>query len=191
MYGDNFGNGMGGIPGMGMMSGMDGMGMSGMGMDGNMGMVTPEQQMLMQQQMQNNAQMNQMQQMQFEQMRMQQMQMQQMQEQAAQMHQAQYVQAVQNAQMMQMQGMKMRKIPKHQVYDEISMYVYQNTGIQPQHIQKLSETPDTLRHACAQTGITFLTKYCYTVVSQGMPVQVPFYFCNSCGKLFVFSDFET
>lgn len=86
---------------------------------------------------------------------------------------------------------QMRRMPKYQVYDMITAYVQQQTGVAVTKLQKITETPEVFRHSCVQTGITTVQRCIYTVQSMGMPVTIPFYFCPSCGKLYVFSDFET
>lgn len=83
------------------------------------------------------------------------------------------------------------RVPKYQVYDAIALYVMQSTGVGVKQMQKIKEAPDAFRHSCVQTGITILQRNVYRLQSGGTIVQIPFYFCTSCGKLFIFSEFET
>lgn len=53
--------------------------------------------------------------------------------------------------------------------------------------EKLEETPQLLRHACADCGISYLQMLTFNIPEAG--IQIPFYFCTSCGKLFYYKDF--
>lgn len=66
----------------------------------------------------------------------------------------------------------------------------QNGGSGVSQIIKISECPDSIRHACCMAGITWLPKMNYTVCLDGYgQFVVPYYFCNKCGKLFIYNDF--
>lgn len=76
---------------------------------------------------------------------------------------------------------------KAQILDGLRNYVMANTGRQITREEKLEETPQLLRHACAEAKITNLPLSNFYVAE--MNVSVPFYFCQACGKLFYLKDF--
>lgn len=76
---------------------------------------------------------------------------------------------------------------KAQILDGLRNYVMANTGRQITKEEKLEETPQLLRHACAEAKITNLPLSNFYVAE--MNVSVPFYFCQACGKLFYLKDF--
>ena len=76
---------------------------------------------------------------------------------------------------------------KAQILDGLRNYVIANTGRQITREEKLEETPQLLRHACAEAKITNLPLSNFYVAE--MNVSVPFYFCQACGKLFYLKDF--
>lgn len=54
---------------------------------------------------------------------------------------------------------------------------------------KIDETPDCIRHACAYKGVTFLQRQSYGVPTEDMGViDLPWYFCEQCGKLYVYNS---
>lgn len=53
--------------------------------------------------------------------------------------------------------------------------------------EKLDETPQYLRHACAECGVSQLQMLQFNIPEAG--VSIPFYFCTACGKLFYWKDF--
>lgn len=53
--------------------------------------------------------------------------------------------------------------------------------------ETIEEAPQCLRHACAEAGISFLPQQVILVPQEyGNPIQFPYYYCNNCGKLFVY-----
>ena len=81
---------------------------------------------------------------------------------------------------MQMQGQQMPpKIPKYRMVELLS-----------QCVEKIHEAPDTIRHSCVPMGITTLQRYVFTAQSGWDTLQIPFYFCPQCGKLFMYQDYE-
>lgn len=92
---------------------------------------------------------------------------------------------------MQMQGQQMPpKIPKYRMLELISQYVQINTGMAVQCVEKIHEAPDMIRHSCVPMGITTLQRYIFTAQSGWDTLQIPFYFCPQCGKLFIYQDYE-
>lgn len=82
-------------------------------------------------------------------------------------------------------NMKVTRLQRHALQDMISQYLYQNCGIRVSCFERIDEFPETLRHSCVDTGITFLQKNVYTL-PQGFDVQsVPVYFCQCCGKVYL------
>lgn len=83
----------------------------------------------------------------------------------------------------------MRKFTKREVYETIAMQVQSSTGVVVTSTTKLEETPQQLRHCCPVGGISFLVQYLFDVPSPYGLIKVPYYFCSTCGKLYIFSDF--
>ena len=52
---------------------------------------------------------------------------------------------------------------------------------------KLEEMPQLLKHACYQCGVSRLPMNTYSVQEFG--INIPFYFCKGCGKLYYIKDF--
>ena len=51
----------------------------------------------------------------------------------------------------------------------------------------IDETPNTLRHACFNTGVTKLPMRTFSVpLEGGGNIPYPFYYCPACGKLYVY-----
>lgn len=80
-----------------------------------------------------------------------------------------------------------RKFSKAEVIQAIQVYCYQQTGVSVSNVVRLEETPSQLRHSCLTTGVTQLNQYNWTVPTEYGSVQVPFYFCEKCGKLYVYN----
>lgn len=78
-----------------------------------------------------------------------------------------------------------RRIPKAEVYQAIQTHCCQQTGVPVSIMEKIDEFPDKLRHSCLNTGVTELQQYTWNVQSEYGVIDVPFYFCKACGKLFV------
>lgn len=55
--------------------------------------------------------------------------------------------------------------------------------------EKIEDTPQRLRHCCAESKskIVMLDMLMFSVPETGM--NIPFYFCRDCGKLFYYKDF--
>lgn len=79
------------------------------------------------------------------------------------------------------------KYSKAQIYQLIRECVYANTKVWVQQEEKIGEQPSLLRHACAGLGVVGLAPYYYTLPQTN--VQVPFYFCTVCGKLYLPQEF--
>ena len=81
------------------------------------------------------------------------------------------------------------KYTRAQMLDGLRNYVIMcNNGRVPiSKEEKLEETPPLLRHACAECGVSQLQMLTFNIPEAG--VQIPFYFCTACGKLFYYKDF--
>lgn len=81
------------------------------------------------------------------------------------------------------------KYTRQQMLDGLRNYVIMNTqGRVPiSRAEKIEETPQLLRHACAECGVSRLQMLVFNIPEAG--VQIPFYFCTACGKLFYYKDF--
>lgn len=81
------------------------------------------------------------------------------------------------------------KYTRPQMLDGLRNYVIMsNQGkVMISREEKLEETPQLLRHACADCGISYLQMLTFNIPEAG--VQIPFYFCTACGKLYYYKDF--
>ena len=76
---------------------------------------------------------------------------------------------------------------RSQYIEGLRAYVINSSGIQISSEERIEESPNLLRHACAVSRISMLPICYFNVPETG--VQIPFYFCMSCGKLFYVKDF--
>lgn len=85
----------------------------------------------------------------------------------------------------------MVKYSKQQYLDILRNYIISNCGFQIaiSREQPIDELPDNLRHCCVEskTKITMLPKLVCYIPETNM--QIMFYFCRDCGKLFYYKDF--
>lgn len=81
------------------------------------------------------------------------------------------------------------RVTKGAVYQMVQEYCYSQTGVMVSKLEKIDECPSSVRHACTNGGIQFLPQYYLTIPSANGNIIVYFYFCNCCGKLFVFDEF--
>ena len=79
------------------------------------------------------------------------------------------------------------KYSKHEIIDALIYQIQCTTGRVVVEQQKIEDTPDFLRHACAEAKISRLQRLSFPVYEMG--IEVPFYFCLACGKLFYPSNF--
>lgn len=56
-------------------------------------------------------------------------------------------------------------------------------------IVMLSDCQPSIRHSCFHSGITSLNIMQFTVQHPDYVLQVPFYFCNLCGTLFICGEY--
>ena len=85
------------------------------------------------------------------------------------------------------QGIK--RVSKQEVYNAIAYQVQNSTGVCVSNIIKLDDTPSQIRHCCVGGGISILSAYTFNVPSPFGVVSVPYYFCSTCGNLYIFSNF--
>ena len=81
------------------------------------------------------------------------------------------------------------KLTKGQIIDNLSGYVYNQTGVLVSKVEKIEEMPQTLRHSCVYTGVITLNKFTYSYASPQGYVDLPFFFCDKCGKLYYCPDY--
>ena len=80
-----------------------------------------------------------------------------------------------------------RRFTKSEVYQAIQMDCYQKTGVTVTSMVKIEDCLNSFRHSCFLTGVTFLPQYIWQVPTEYGAVDVPYYFCPQCGKLFVYN----
>ena len=73
--------------------------------------------------------------------------------------------------------------------NELSVFSVNNGGVAVSTMVKIDESPEVLRHACVNGGISHLQRQIYSCQTPVGVVQVPYFFCGICGKLFVYNDF--
>lgn len=78
------------------------------------------------------------------------------------------------------------RFTRTQVVQEIQIQLA-NSGCSVTQTVNIEETPQQLRHACFQTGVSFLPMQTFGVPIEDMGV-IPFnyYYCNKCGKLYAY-----
>lgn len=79
-----------------------------------------------------------------------------------------------------------RRYTRAEIYQAIELYCYQSTGVAVTSVVKIEDNPTQLRHSCFATGVTNLPQYSWQVPSEFGAINVPYYFCSKCGKLFVY-----
>lgn len=82
------------------------------------------------------------------------------------------------------------KFSKVQLLQYMRDYIVNSTGRPISREEKLDDAPpQTLRHCCVEAKITSLPLNTFQAQSDGMPVNIQFYFCKACGKLIYVRDF--
>lgn len=81
------------------------------------------------------------------------------------------------------QGYQMRKPSVSEIYRNLAQYVCSVTGTMPVNTIKLAETPQKMRHACVEAGISNLEKNLYCIPEFGITIE--YYYCKSCCTLYV------
>lgn len=80
-----------------------------------------------------------------------------------------------------------KKYSKSEIIEAIQIYCFQMTNSQVSSVVRLEDFENTLRHSCVYTGVTFLPQYIWKVPSEYGVVEVPYFFCPLCGKLYVYN----
>lgn len=83
----------------------------------------------------------------------------------------------------------MPRLTKGTACQMVCEYVLQQTGVAVTKMTKIDECPSSMRHACVNGGIQSLPQYYLNVPSQFGMLTIYFYFCNICGKLFIYDGF--
>lgn len=86
-----------------------------------------------------------------------------------------------------MNNMQPVRYSKQQIIQGLRDYVVNNTQVPINMEVKIDEAPDLLRHACSYAGVSKLSVNHFYVPEMG--IDIPFYFCMACGKLFYYRDF--
>lgn len=89
----------------------------------------------------------------------------------------------------------MRKVNTVEARNELANYLCANTGkavtqireVLSDGIQNTFGLPTLMRHCCAECGITQLPLNTYVVAYTN--IQIPYYYCKGCGRLYVLHDF--
>lgn len=97
-----------------------------------------------------------------------------------------YMNPMQNQMYMNQMG-NIPRITHKAALDMLRYYVAQQYNCYIQKEKKIEEIPQELRHSCLQTGVTKLPLQYYNIIEAG--IQIPYYFCNYCGTLYIFKDF--
>lgn len=79
------------------------------------------------------------------------------------------------------------RVTRGQAVQALRDYIISLSGAPIMKEIKIDETPDLLRHACVNCGISHLPKNIFPIPA--MCSQITFYFCKSCGTLFYTPDF--
>lgn len=81
----------------------------------------------------------------------------------------------------------MPKVTHKNALDMLRNYVMQTNGCYIQKEKKIEEAPQDIRHACVTVGVTKLPIQYFSIPEVGL--NIPFYFCNKCGTLYIYRDF--
>lgn len=82
------------------------------------------------------------------------------------------------------------KFSKPQLLQFLRDYIVNTTGRPISSEEKLDDAPPkVLRHCCAEAKITSLPLNTFQAQSDGMPINIEFYYCKACGKLIYVRDF--
>lgn len=79
-----------------------------------------------------------------------------------------------------------RHIPKSEIKEALSNYIYQTKGVIVKKIWEVEEIKPQCKHACSQFGISVLNaeEFLY----EGL--RLPYWFCSYCGTLRVWLDYD-
>lgn len=82
------------------------------------------------------------------------------------------------------------KISKARIVDSIRQGVEITYKVPVSKIEYIDETPETIRHSCPMTGIAILNREISNVMIGNAYLEIPYYFCPVCGKLYIYKNFE-
>lgn len=80
---------------------------------------------------------------------------------------------------------KPRRVTKSMLIDETIYRVQNMYNVQVTNTVRLSETAQSIRHSCIYTGISILPMYTLQIATDYGYIDVYYYFCVSCGKLYI------
>ena len=85
-----------------------------------------------------------------------------------------------------MMDIQYRHIPKSEVRDALSTYIYNTKGVMVQKVWEMESIQPNCKHACSRFGLSILNvesfEYCGLVI--------PYWFCSYCGTLRVWLDYN-
>lgn len=87
-----------------------------------------------------------------------------------------------------MNGMKPIRYSRGQMLQGLRDFVVNISQTAISREERIEDTPQVLRHACAPSGVSGLGVNHFPIPE--MNVNIPFYFCKSCGKLYYYKDFS-
>lgn len=79
------------------------------------------------------------------------------------------------------------RLTKGMVLSELRTYVSSSTNTCISKEERLEETPNTLRHACAYNKVSFLPIMYFNLPAFNF--STPYFYCSCCGKLYYPKDF--
>lgn len=83
-----------------------------------------------------------------------------------------------------MQGQYQRKYNKAEIRQGLIDYL-SSLGVNITKVEMIEDEPNVLRHACEPVGVSGLTFSLFPVMQPFGVVQVKYWCCTACGKLFV------
>lgn len=72
--------------------------------------------------------------------------------------------------------------------DYIARYCFSVYGINPTEAVFLLEPKDFVKHSCMGTGIAVLSRERVDIPTEEGMVSADFFFCRTCGKLYIYKD---
>lgn len=80
------------------------------------------------------------------------------------------------------------RLTKAQIIEYVKNEVYATYGVYPETVIYIEEVPEIIRHSCVNTGITTLPRRMTCINTQDGVLDVPYFVCPVCGKLYVYRE---
>lgn len=80
---------------------------------------------------------------------------------------------------------KPRKLTKAEILENVKYQAQVRYNCLPTNVVKIQETREYIRHSCPATGIVLLPMEIAQIESDYGIIEVPYYMCQICGKLYV------